>query len=69
MIRLIKQKRRDQGKTAPKTTPSRRKVWEPYAARILAKLDSRPDVYLRELQVAALAELSRQVSDMTLRRA
>jgi transposase len=27
-VRRIKQERRDQGKTAPKTTRSRRKVWD-----------------------------------------
>jgi transposase len=68
-VRRIKQERRDQGKTAPKTTRTRRKVWEPHAEWILAKLDEQPDIYLRELQAAALAERSWQVSDMTLSRA
>jgi transposase len=68
-VRRIKQERRDQGKTAPQTTRSRRKVWEPHAAWILAKLDEQPDIYLRELQAAALAERSWQVSEMTLSRA
>jgi transposase len=52
-----------------KTTRSRRKVWEPHADWILAQLDRQPDMYLRELQAAALAELSWQVSDVTLSRA
>ena len=30
-VRRIKQERREQGKVAPKTTRSRRKVWEPHA--------------------------------------
>lgn len=42
MGRRIKQERRDQGKTAPQTTRSRRKVWEPHAEWILAKLAASP---------------------------
>jgi transposase len=68
-VRRIKQERREQGKLAPQTTRTRRKVWEPYADWILAQLDRRPDVYLRELQAAALEELGWQVSDVTLSRA
>ena len=68
-VRRIKQERREQGKLAPKTAHSRRKVWEPYADWILAQLDRRPDIYLRELQAAALAELCWRVSDVTLSRA
>jgi transposase len=68
-VRRIKQERREQGKLAPKTTRVRRKAWEPYADWILAQLDRRPDIYLRELQAAALAELGWRVSDVTLSRA
>lgn len=68
-VRRIKQERREQGKTAPKTTRNRRKCWEPYADWILAQLDKRPDIYLRELQAAAQEELGWQVSDVTLSRA
>lgn len=68
-IRRIKQERREQGKTAPLTKRRLRKVWEPYAAWLLAKLDERPDVYLRELVSAAQAELGWSVSDVTLSRA
>jgi len=67
-VRRIKQERREQGKLAPKITRTRRKAWEPYADWILAQLDRQPDMYLRELQAAALAELSWQVSDVTLKR-
>ena len=65
----MKQERREQGKVAPKTTRDRRKSWEPHAAWLLAKLDQQPDIYLRELQVAAQAELGWEVSDVTLSRA
>lgn len=46
----IEQERREQGKIAPKTTRTRRRVWRPYA-------------YLPELQ-AALVELSWQSWDV-----
>lgn len=68
-VRRVKQERREQGKVAPSTTRHRRKSWEPYAEWLLAKLDARPDIYLRELQVAARDELGWQVSDVTLSRA
>ena len=68
-VRRIKQERREQGKLAPKATRTRRKTWEPYADWILAQLDRRPDMYLRELQAAAREELGWQVSDVTLSRA
>jgi transposase len=68
-VRRVKQERREQGKVAPKTTRDRRKSWEPHAAWLLAKLDQQPDLYLRELQDAAQAELGWEVSDVTLSRA
>jgi transposase len=68
-VRRIKQERREQGKLAPQTRGVGRKLWEPYVDWILAQLDRRPDVYLRELQAAALEELGWQVSDVTLSRA
>jgi len=68
-VRRIKQERREHGKLAPQTTRNRRKVWEPHAEWLLAKLDQRPDIYLRELQAAAQEELGWEVSDVTLSRA
>lgn len=68
-VRRIKQERREQGKTAPKLTRERRKCWEPYSDWILALVDARPDIYLRELQAAAQEELGWTVSDATLSRA
>lgn len=68
-VRRTKQERREQGKVAPLSTRRRRKVWEPYAAWLLAQLDARPDASLRELQAAAQAELGWEVSDVTLSRA
>ena len=68
-VRRIKQERREQGKTAPKTTRDRRKSWEPHAEWILQKLDEQPDIYMRELQAAAKEELNWEVSDVMLGRA
>jgi transposase len=68
-VRRVKQARREQGKVAPQSTRDRRKSWEPHAAWLLAKLDQQPDIYLRELQVAAQDELGWKVSDVTLSRA
>ena len=68
-VRRIKQERREQGKVAPLATRRRRKAWEPYAEWLLAQLDARPAVYLRELQAAAQTELGWEVSDVTLSRA
>lgn len=68
-VRRIKQERRELGKVAPQTTRNRRKSWEPHAEWILAKIDAQPDIYLRELQAAALEELDWKVSDVTLSRA
>ena len=68
-VRRIKQERREQGKVAPLSTRRRRKIWEAHAQWLLTKLDERPDIYLRELQAAAQAELGWEVSDVTLSRA
>jgi transposase len=68
-VRRIKQERREQGKTAPLSTRRRRKIWEPHVEWLLAKLDERPDIYLRELQAAARTELGWEVSDVSLSRA
>jgi len=68
-VRRIKQERREQGKLAPLSQRRRRKAWEPYVEWLLAKLDARPDIYLRELVVAAREELGWEVSDVTLSRA
>ena len=68
-VRRVKQERREHGKVAPLSKRRRRKTWMPYAAWVLAKLDERPDIYLRELVAAAKAELAWEVSDTTLSRA
>ena len=68
-VRRIKQARREHGQLAPKTARNRRTTWKAHAEWILVKLDQQPDIYLRELQAAAQAELGWEVSDVTLSRA
>lgn len=68
-VRRVKQERRELGKVAPSTTRRRRKVWEPYTEWLLAKLNAKPDIYLRELVVAAREELGWETSDVTISRA
>lgn len=68
-VRRVKQEWREQGKAAPKTTRDRAKTWERHADWITAKVQARPDIYLRELQAAAEAELGWATCDMTFTRA
>ena len=55
-VRRIKQQRRETGQVAPKTTRNRQPKWQAWADWLLAKLRTRPDMYLRELR----AELKRE---------
>ncbi len=68
-VRRVKQEYREQGKTAPKTTRDRPKEWERHADWIAAKIAAQPDIYLWELQAAAVAELGWTTCDMTFVRA
>ena len=68
-VRRLKQERRKQGKIAPQLTRHRRKSGESQAKWLLAKLEERPDICLRELQATAQIELGWQVSDVTRSRA
>ncbi len=53
LIRLINQQRRETGQVAPKTasSPPRQPKWQAWADWLVAKIASRPDICLRELQV------------------
>jgi len=64
-VRRIKQERRELGKTAPSTTRRRRRIWEPYADRILKIIEQQPDLTLKELQ----QELDEPISVQSLCRA
>src|SRR5476651_630502 len=55
-VRRVKQQRRETGQVAAKTTRRRIPSWQGWADWLLAKIDERPDVYLRELQAALRAE-------------
>ena len=65
-VRQIKQQRRETGQLAPKTTRARRPKWHAWADWLLAKLAARPDMYLRELQVALQQERGVTVCLMTI---
>ncbi len=60
-MRRLKQEHREQGKIAPQLTRHRHKSGESQAKWLLAKLEERPDIYLRELQATAQIELGWQV--------
>jgi transposase len=65
-VRRIKQQRRETGQVAAKTTRNRRAKWQAWADWLLAKLDARPDIYLRELQADLKAERSEEVCLQTI---
>jgi transposase len=65
-VRRIKQQRRETGQIAPKVrTPSPPK-WQAWAAWLVAKIEQRPDIYLRELQAELKAERGEQVCLTTI---
>lgn len=65
-VRRIKQQRRETGQVAAKTTRHRKPIWQNWADWLLAKIDERPDIYLRELQAALLSEREEKVCLQTI---
>jgi transposase len=65
-VRRIKQQRRETGQIAARTTRRRKHIWEEWADWLVAKIEERPDVYLRELQAALKAERQVVVSLQTI---
>lgn len=65
-VRRIVQQRRETGQLAAKTTRKRAPKWRAWADWLLAKLNERPDVYLRELRVELKRELGEEASLTTL---
>jgi transposase len=65
-VRRIKQQRRETGQVAPKTTRKRTPKWREWADWLLAKVATRPDIYLRELQAELKQELSEKASLQTI---
>lgn len=49
-VRRIKQQRRETGQMAPNKAAPRKPEWHAWSDWLLDKIDSRPDIYLRELQ-------------------
>jgi transposase len=65
-VRRIKQQRRETGQVAAKTTRQRIPRWRAWSDWLLAQIEARPDIYLRELQAALRAELGEKVSLQTI---
>ncbi len=65
-VRRIKQRRRETGQIAAKTTRNRTPAWQAWADWLLAKIDARPDVYLRELQADLKTERGEEVCLQTI---
>jgi len=65
-LRRIQQQRRETGQIAPKIAGPRQPKWRAWADWLKAKVDARPDIYLRELQDALKQELGEEVCLMTI---
>jgi len=65
-VRRIKQQRRETGQVAPKKAAPRQPKWRDWADWLLAKLATRPDIYLRELQADLKKERGVDVCLMTI---
>ena len=65
-VRRVKQRRRETGQVAPKTTPPQEPKWKDWAEWLIAKVTARPDIYLRELQADLQAELGEEVCLTTI---
>jgi transposase len=65
-VRRIIQQRRETGQIAAKTTRDRTPEWHAWADWLVAKIDARPDIYLRELQAELKAERGEEVCLQTI---
>ena len=65
-VRRIKQQRRETGQVSPKKAAKRPPKWRSWADWLVAKIAARPDIYLRELQVALKKERGEEVCLMTM---
>ena len=65
-VRRIKQQRREQGKTAPKTTRDRRPSWAKWSGWLKDTFNAQPDLYIHEVQAMLLAEHDVELSESTL---
>jgi len=65
-VRKIKQQRRETGQIEPKTAAPRQPEWRVWADWLVSKINARPDIYLREIQVDLKQELGKEVSLTTI---
>jgi transposase len=65
-VRRINQRRRETGQVEAKTTRGRTPAWQAWADWLVAKIDARPDIYLRELQAELKAERGKTVCLQTI---
>ena len=65
-VRRINQQRRETGQIAAKTTRNRTPRWQAWSGWLLAKIEARPDIYLRELQAELEAERGETVCLQTI---
>jgi transposase len=65
-VRRVKQRRRETGQVAPKTTPPQQAKWKSWAEWLISKVTAQPDIYLRELQAALQAERGEEVCLTTI---
>ena len=65
-VRRVKQQRRETGQVAAKTSRKRKPIWQGWADWLVAKIDERPDVYLRELQAELKVERGEVVCLQTI---
>ena len=68
-VRRIKQQRREEGRTAPKTTRNCKRMWDDWNVWLVRKIDEQPDIYLHEIQAALKSELGVDASLWTIRMA
>jgi transposase len=60
-LRRIQQQRRETGQVSPKSATPRQPTWHARAGWLVAKIASRPDIYLRELQAELKQERGEEV--------
>ena len=65
-VRRTKPQRCESGQVAAKTTRNRNPKWRAWDDWLLAKIDERPDIYLRELQAKLKAERDETACPQTI---
>ena len=65
-VRRVLQQRRESGQVAAKTTRNRTPIWRAWAEWLVAKIATKPDIYLREIQADLKAERGHNVSLQTI---